>query len=177
MDYIDSYLQILQSTPSRISQIYESLSNSDMLEYKPAEDEFSFKDIVGHLIHGEEDDWIPRLNLIVAQQDEIPTFLPFDPFGGERLVEKYSLRELVNSFIRKRAESLDTLKHMAITGDMVEMQAIHPALGRVNLGWLLNCWVAHDLSHLNQINRVIVSKFSKVGPWKGYLRIIKDLNS
>ena len=170
------YTTILKSTPHRIGAIHSALKESDFLAYKPQEDQFSFLDIVGHLIHGEIDDWIPRIRLIVEQDLTLqpPTFVPFDRFAGERMVQELSSTELVELFLAKRNESIEMLLNFEIQSDQLSWKGIHPALGEVNLEWLLNTWVAHDLSHLNQINRVLVSQFSDVGPWKEYLRILNE---
>ncbi|MFZ7145895.1 MAG: DinB family protein, partial [Bacteroidota bacterium] len=52
-------------------------------------------------------------------------------------------------------------------------EGIHPKFGKVTLRNLLSTWVAHDLNHLSQINRVLANQYNKeVGPWSEYLRII-----
>ncbi len=171
------YLTILRSTPHRIGAIHSALKGSEFLTYRVEPDTFSFIDIMAHLIHGEVDDWIPRIQLILGQDpsaNDPPTFVPFDRFAGDRLIVENTIVELVDLFFVRRNQSMETLVNFGLEEHHLEWKGIHPSLGEVTLQWLLNTWVEHDLSHLNQINRVISTKFSDVGPWKEYLRILKE---
>ncbi|MHA2504629.1 MAG: DinB family protein, partial [Candidatus Kariarchaeaceae archaeon] len=97
-----------------------------------------------------------------------------DRFAGDRLIVENTIVELVDLFFVRRNQSMETLVNFGLEKHHLEWKGIHPSLGEVTLQWLLNTWVEHDLSHLNQINRVISTKFSDVGPWKEYLRILKE---
>src|SRR3979411_3272965 len=61
--------------------------------------------IVGHLIHGERADWIPRAQIILAQGAE-RRFSPYDRLAQFRESEGKSLVDLLDEFARLRAENL-----------------------------------------------------------------------
>jgi hypothetical protein len=44
----------------------------------------------------------------------------------------------------------------------------------VTLGQHLSTWVVHDLTHINQIVRVMAKQYGDaVGPWRAYLSVLK----
>src|SRR5512132_2783088 len=64
--------------------------------------------IVGHLIHGERDDWIPRARLIL-EQGANRRFTPYDRFAQFHESAGKSLAELLDELERLRAANLATL--------------------------------------------------------------------
>ena len=135
-------------------------------------DTWSPFDVIGHLIHGEKTDWIPRLQMIVAHGED-REFEPFDRFAQFRETAGRTLPELLDEFATRRAESLATLTAMQLTDADLARRGRHPALGAVTLGQLLSTWVAHDLDHVVQIARVLAYQYrDEVGPWRNYLRVI-----
>jgi ribosomal protein S18 acetylase RimI-like enzyme len=135
-------------------------------------DTWSPFDVLGHLIHGEKTDWIPRLQMIVAH-GESRAFEPFDRFAQFNESKGRTLAELLDEFGARRAESLSTLAAMQLTDADLDRRGRHPALGVVTLRQLLSTWVAHDLDHIVQIARVLAYQYrDDVGPWKNYLRVI-----
>jgi hypothetical protein len=128
--------------------------------------------IVGHLIHGERTDWIPRARLILAQGAN-RRFTPFDRFAQPHESESKTLDELLDEFARLRAESLSTLAGWTLTDAQLALDGEHPEFGAVSLRQLLSTWVAHDLGHLAQIARVMAKQYREaVGPWRAYLSIM-----
>jgi hypothetical protein len=135
-------------------------------------DTWSPYDIVGHLIHGERTDWVPRARLILARGPE-RRFEPFDRFAQLRAPRTVPLDALLDDFARLRAESLATLAGWRLTDDELALDGEHPELGRVTLRQLLATWVAHDLSHVSQTARVMARQYREaVGPWRAYLTIM-----
>lgn len=129
-------------------------------------------DVVGHLIHGEKTDWMPRLQLILAHGDK-RAFEPFDRFAQFEASAGRTLPQLLDEFAALRRENLATLAKLPLTDFDLERRGRHPALGAVTLGQLLSTWVAHDLDHIVQIARVLAHQYrDDVGPWREYLRII-----
>jgi len=129
-------------------------------------------DVVGHLIHGERTDWIPRVEHILRHGDAIP-FPAFDREAMFAASRSASLQELLETFGRLRAENLDRLVALALTAEDLARRGRHPALGEVTLGQHLATWVAHDLGHLGQVVLVMARQYSEaVGPWRAYLSIL-----
>ncbi len=128
--------------------------------------------IMGHLIHGEQTDWIPRARIILAQGTD-RRFAPYDRFAqfDERAGE--SLRDLLGEFAAVRAENLRILAGWQLTPRKLMLTGDHPAFGVVTLSQLLATWVAHDLGHLAQVARVMAKQYRDVvGPWRAYLSIM-----
>ena len=129
-------------------------------------------DVVGHLIFGEETDWVPRLRLILEHGPDRP-FTPFDRFGFRSRHGDPPLRERLDLFERLREENLRTLDGFRLSAADLDRPGRHPELGPVTLGQLLATWVAHDLNHLGQVVRVMAKRYgAEVGPWRAYLRIL-----
>ncbi len=129
-------------------------------------------DIVGHLIHGERTDWIPRAQLILAQGPE-RRFAPYDRFAQFRESEGKTLTDLLDEFARLRAVNMATLARWHLTDARLELEGQHPELGTVTLRQLLATWVAHDLGHVAQVARVMARQYrDAVGPWRAYLPVV-----
>ena len=131
-------------------------------------------DVVGHLIHGERTDWIPRARTILADGEARP-FDPFDRLAQFTESQGRTLDELLAEFAAAREENLNILRELKIGAAELEKTGQHPALGRVRLRELLATWVAHDLDHLGQIARTMAKQYvQEVGPWRAYLSILED---
>jgi hypothetical protein len=129
-------------------------------------------DVVGHLIHGERTDWIARARLILAQGPE-RRFAPYDRFAQFRESQGKTLADLLDEFAAARAENLGTLAGWRLTEAQLALEGEHPAFGAVTLRQLLATWVAHDLSHLAQVSRVMAKQYrDAVGPWRAYLPVM-----
>lgn len=128
--------------------------------------------MVGHLIHGERTDWMPRVEHILRQGTAVP-FTPFDREAMFTASAGLSLGELLDTFAQLREENVDRLVALELTSVDLTRRGRHPELGEVTLAQLLATWVAHDLSHVGQIVRVMGQQYSEaVGPWRVYLSVL-----
>ena len=128
--------------------------------------------IVGHMIHGERADWIPRAKLILAQGTD-RRFTPFDRFAQFRESEGKSLDELLAELARLRSENLSTLRDWNLREAQLRLEGEHPEFGAVTLRQLLSTWAAHDLGHIAQTARVMAKQYrDEVGPWRAYLPVM-----
>ena len=135
---------------------------------------FSPFDVVGHLIDGEETDWIPRARIILARGLSL-RFEPYDRFRHFARNADRSLTSLLDEFARLRAANLELLDTWKVTTRELELPGEHPSLGRVTLRQLLAAWVVHDLGHLAQVARVMAKQYrEEVGPWVPYLPVLTD---
>jgi hypothetical protein len=135
-------------------------------------DTWSPFDIVGHLIHGERTDWIPRAELLLQHGESRP-FTPFDRFAQFQDSRGKTLHQLLETFTELRAGNVARLESLGLTPDDFGRRGRHPELGVVTLGQLLATWVAHDLNHLGQIARVMAKRYADaVGPWRAYLPLL-----
>jgi len=130
-------------------------------------------DVVGHLIHGERTDWVPRIEHILRHGDAEP-FPAFDREAMFTASRGMSLGELLNTFEGARAESLDRLRTLGLSDADLARRGRHPEFGIVTMGQHLATWVAHDFSHVNQVVRTMARQYSDaVGPWRAYLSILR----
>jgi hypothetical protein len=127
--------------------------------------------VVGHLITGEQTDWIKRTRRIVEEGSSVP----FDRFERFAMLERDAgvhLDDLVEQFTALRAENLATLADLVTDADL-DRRGLHPSLGEVTLRELLATWAVHDLDHISQIHAGLAgSHDADVGPWKVYLGIL-----
>ena len=127
---------------------------------------------MGHLIHGERTDWIPRAQIILTQGPD-RRFTPFDRFAQLREGQGKPLGDLLDEFQRLRADNLTTLSGWRLTDAQLGLGGEHPEFGAVTLRQLLATWVAHDLGHVAQTTRVMAKQYREaVGPWRAYLPIL-----
>jgi hypothetical protein len=169
---LEQALEILENTPLVLSSLLGNLSE-EWTASAGNKDDWSPFDILGHYIHGEETDWIPRAEIIL-QQGANGTFEPFDRFAQFERSKGKTLDELLAEFAERRSESLATLRSWNLTEDQLRRQGAHPELGEVTLEQLLATWVVHDLTHIRQVVTFLAKKYgANVGAWKEYLSILK----
>ena len=138
---------------------------------------WTIREILVHLINGEQTDWIPRVRHILELGGRKP-FPPFDRTGGFADRRESAIDALIADFAAARQESLDALASLRLTTHDLEREGWHPEFGRVTLGQHLATWVAHDFTHLSQIVRVLASQYrDAVGPWATYLRVVRPIPS
>lgn len=161
---------ILERTPPTLAAMLRGL-DSAWTDATEGPETWSPYVIVGHLIHGERTDWIPRAQLILTRASR--RFAPYDRFAQFRESEGKSLAELLDEFARLRAENLATLAGWRLTDAELALNGEHPEFGTVSLRQLLATWVAHDLGHVAQTARVMAKQYREaVGPWRAYLPIL-----
>jgi DinB superfamily len=148
---------LLARTPAVLDALLRDLPEAWTLGNEGANTWSAF-DVVGHLIHGERTDWIPRARMIL-DFGETREFEPFDRWGQERESEGKSLGQLLDEFARLRAEGMGELRAMNLRPADLDRRGRHPALGAVTLSQLLATWAAHDLTHLHQISRVMAHQY------------------
>ena len=164
--------EILSRTPRTLRAVLEDLPEP-WLVADEGEGTFSPRDVLGHLIHGEKTDWVPRIKLILAS-GETQAFVPFDRFAFRDAIRGASTAALLADFEALRASNLVFLRSLSLTRDHLALRGKHPELGAVTLGQLLVTWAVHDLDHIAQVVRVMAKRCSEaVGPWKAYLGILK----
>ena len=166
-------IEILQRTPATLNSLLRDLSEQWLVQNE-GPDTWSPYDVMGHLIHGEETDWIPRAKMIL-EHGETRAFEPFDRVAMFEESKGKSIVELLDTFAQLRAENVRELQSMNLTSDLLDKRGRHPELGVVTLRQLLSTWVVHDLGHIRQIVRVMSKQYREaVGPWKAYLSILEE---
>lgn len=168
---LEQAMALLARTPATLDAMLRDLPD-DWSQANEGADTWSPFDVVGHLIHGEQTDWIARTRIIL-ERGESQAFEKFDRRAQFSASRGRSLHQLLDEFATQRAKNLLELKALALSDADLERRGRHPALGMVTLRQLLATWVAHDFDHIIQIARVLATQYSaEVGPWRAYLRVI-----
>jgi len=92
--------------------------------------------IIGHLIHGEKTDWLPRVIVILESGPDHP-FESFDGDAQFRDSKGKSISSLLDEFAERRSDNLVQLRALNLQPAQLELVGTHPALGRVRCG---NSW-------------------------------------
>jgi hypothetical protein len=168
---LDDAIALLTRTPATLDALLRGLPDW-WTAANEGPDTWSPFDVIGHLIHGEETDWIPRVKIILAH-GESRTFEKFNREAQFEGSQPRSLERRLDEFAALRRNNLRELAALKLTAADLDRTGRHPAFGVVTLRQLLATWVAHDLDHVMQISRVLGRQYAgDVGPWQAYLRVI-----
>lgn len=162
---------LLVKTPDILQKLLTGLPE-EWITANEGPDTWSPFDVVGHLVHGERTDWIPRIMIIMNDSDQ-KTFAPFDRFAQFEESKGKSIDQLLEEFAYLRDQNLHRLRAFQLDKTDLDRTGIHPSLGQVTLRQVIATWVAHDLGHLVQISRVMAKQYKdEIGPWTKYLSVI-----
>ncbi len=165
-------IEILERTPDVLITMLQNIS-PDWTSNNEGGETWSAYDIIGHLIHGEKTDWIPKMEIILSDKQD-KKFELFDRFEQFEESKGKSLTQLLDEFKSLRQKNIEFLRSKKLTDKDLEEIGIHPAFGEITLSQLLSTWTVHDLNHIAQISRVMAKLFKPdVGPWLEYLRILQ----
>ncbi len=169
---LEKSIEILERTPDVLEAMLQGISTA-WTSPNEGGDSWSAYDIVGHLIHGERTDWMPRAERILSEGTD-KTFAPFDRFAQFEESRGKTLTQLLDEFRKLRKKNLGLLSSKKLTDDHLQETGMHPVFGEVTLSQLLATWVVHDLNHMAQISRVMAKQYKEaVGPWIQYLSILQ----
>ncbi len=169
---IDKALEILERTPIALEHLLNGLSE-DWTMSNEGEDTWRVYDVIGHLVHGDQTDYIGRTELILSEKTD-KQFTPFNRFAQFENSKGKTLPQLLNEFKEIRMQNVHKLRSFKITETDLAKTGVHPAFGEVTLSQLLSTWVVHDLDHLAQVARIMAKQYKEAtGPWIEYLKILR----
>jgi len=165
---------VLERTPATFAALLEGVPDA-WTKGNEGPGTWSVNEVLAHLIHAERADWIPRVRHLLERGEREP-FPPFDRTYSLAESRARRLTDLVAELALRRRESLAALDALGLTTDDLARVGRHPEFGRVTLAQHLATWVAHDLTHLSQIVRVMAVQYREaVGPWSAYLRVVRPV--
>jgi hypothetical protein len=168
---MDQALEVLTQTPAVMSALLKG-NSAAWLNAKKTPESFSPLDVLGHLMHAEMTDWIPRVRILLEHRDT-KAFEPFDRFAFKALIDGKPVDQLLGEFAQLRQQSLETLHDLGVGEAQLDLPGKHPELGSVTLRNLLATWVLHDLGHIAQVVKTMANEYrDAVGPWRAYLTIL-----
>lgn len=166
-------IEILERTPQTLRQLLSGLSDEWIFTNEGGETWSPF-DVMGHLIHGDQTDWMRRADIILSDADD-KTFEVFDRFAQFEASKGKTMEQLLQEFAEVRQQNVEKLKAYNITDEDLKRTGAHPAFGEVTLSQLLSTWTVHDLDHIAQVVRVMAKQYTtEVGPWIAYLKVLKQ---
>ena len=169
---LDHSISILANTPQVLRTLLQALP-SEWITANEGGQTWSPFDVVGHLIHGERTDWIPRLKIIL-ECEETQEFRPFDRFAQFDASKGKRIEELLDAFEVVRSGNIEVLQGMRLNIEDLAKRGKHPELGIVTVEELIATWVVHDLDHIVQVTRTMAKQYGEaVGPWQAYLSVLK----
>ena len=168
---IQKSIEILERTPAVLKGLLAGLSEEWIINNE-GPDTFSPFDVIGHLIHGEKTDWVPRTKIILESGLSKP-FATWDRFAQFEESKGKNLQQLLDEFEILRKDNARWLQSQNIKESDLDKKGMHPQLGEVTLRNLLSTWVVHDLTHIAQITRVMAKQYKEeMGPWPEFFRIL-----
>jgi hypothetical protein len=168
---LNQTIRLLSRTPAALNALLRDLPEEWTLRNE-GEGTWTVFDVVGHLVHADHTDWMPRVKTILEFGEE-KSFEPFDRLGQREECAGKSLAALLDEFLLVRAKRLDELQALNLREEDLSKRGLHPSLGVVTLSELLATWAAHDMTHLHQIARVMAHQYREdVGPWSTYLGVL-----
>jgi hypothetical protein len=176
MQNLDLTTSLLSRTPAALNALLRDLPDAWTMSNEGTanggENTWSPYDVVGHLIHGELADWMPRVRRILEFGESRP-FDAFDRWAQARESQGKTLSQLLDEFASLRSKNLADLRAMNLNAEDLARRGRHPSLGACTLSELLATWAAHDLTHLHQISRTMAHQYREaVGPWSAYLGVM-----
>lgn len=170
---LDLSIAVLERTPSVVRAFLDGLDEA-WTGGNEGPATFSAFDVLGHLIDGEETDWIPRAKIILARGPD-PAFEPYDRYRHRARNADRELPSLLDEFAALRAANIGLLRSWQLTPADLDLPGRHPSLGHVTLRQLLASWVVHDLGHIAQVARVMAKQYrSEVGSWLPFMPVLTD---
>jgi DinB superfamily len=164
-------LEILERTPSVLNALLSGIDD-DWILNNEGPDTFSPYDVVGHLIHGEKEDWVKRIKIIL-DYGTAKNFETFDRFAMFDESKGKTMQQLLDKFGERRKQNINWFKSLELEERDYDKKGLHPKLGEVTMRNLLATWVVHDLTHIAQISRVMAKQYKgEIGPWVEFFRIL-----
>ena len=170
---LEDSIELLRKTPHVLHLLLSGLPD-EWIHNNEGGDSWSPYSICGHLLYGEQTDWIIRCKIILDSGvgrtfDEFDRTAQFEKFKG------WSISRILDEFEIKRAENLHELTTWDLSPKDLKLKGLHPDLGEVTMAQLLATWTAHDLAHINQITRVMAKQYTnETGPWKSYFKLLNN---
>lgn len=174
MDFkLDLSAEVLRRTPATLQSLLDGIAEP-WVRGTEGPETFTPFDVVGHLIDGEETDWMPRARIILGKGGD-KRFAVYDRFRHRARNAGRTLSSLLSEFTQLRAANLEVLTSWKLTETSLDLTGVHPTFGPVTLRQLLAAWVVHDLGHIAQVSRVMAKQYrDAVGPWVPFMPVLTD---
>src|SRR5262245_436555 len=126
---MEEAVAILARTPRTLDDLLRGLPEG-WIAANEGEETWSPFDVMGHLIHGERTDWIPRA-LIILEHGDTRAFDRFDRFAQFADSSGRTLAGLLDEFATLRQANLRELESLRLSREDLDRRGRHPELGIV----------------------------------------------
>lgn len=169
-DFLAETTNLLERTPKVLRALLGGID--DAWTHTPdVEGGWRPRDVVGHLISAELDNYLERAQRILEHGTSMP-FENFNRFAHVKRDAEATLDQLLDRFEQLRGDNLAHLVELVSEADLGR-RGMHPVLGEVTLQQLVATWSVHDLDHTAQVYAAMAgSHDADVGPWKTNLGIL-----
>jgi hypothetical protein len=142
----------LAATPEILRDLMANVSDEEAVA-RPDPARWSIAEVLEHLSHIEGNMFRARLDLLV--ENENPTVEPYDQeeLAAEGIYSGRDPEESFAHFEEQREANIEFLS--GLSADAARRTGTHPIAGSFNVEELLNCWAAHDLSHIRQVAELV----------------------
>ena len=148
----------LQQTHPSLLRLTATLSDR-ALDFRPAPDDWSMREILAHLVDDEM--YVMRTRLERIIKEDRPSLAPHDEkkWYASRNTTRDQLTELLSDFALQRAASLGMIS-MLREADWAR-EGYQPEYGVFTAEKWLTQWAAHDTTHLRQIENLLAAQLAK----------------
>lgn len=165
-------IELLSRTP-QVLQVQLTGLSDEWINSNEGPGTWSPIEIIGHLIVNEETNFLTR-TLLILSDEEYKILAPIDMTVHIEKVRGRNIMHLLSEFSELRRKNIETLKALNLSSKDLQRTAIHPKVGIICLSNVLSIWVAHDLTHLGQVTRVMAKQYRhEVGPFIEFLTRLK----
>jgi hypothetical protein len=170
---LNKSISLLERTPRVLESMLSGLG-TEWTDATEGADTWSPFNVLGHLIDGEETDWMGRTRIILGNAPASERrFVPFEMTRHLTATKGRTMQELLARFAQLRGQNIAELRSLNLKPADLERTGVHPKFGTVTLSQMLATWTVHDLAHIAQISRVMANQYKEaVGPWREYLGIL-----
>lgn len=163
-------IELLERTPRTLEYFLVGIS-TQWMSSNEGDGTWNISEVIEHLIEGEKNNWLPRLEFILREGESKP-FPEFNRFSHLEFTCR-PIEQALSEFKTIREQNLKELRLLIKNDTQLETLGFHPALGTIKIRELLSTWTVHDLTHISQIARIMAERYRKdVGPWVEYLGIL-----
>lgn len=146
LDLVEAVKALQRETAEEVEGLSE-----EVLQFRPAEGEWSIKEVCGHLLDNDQV-WHQRLQMTATQESPFLASFDQEALVHERNYQEQDIRTILDRLSEVRARTTELLADLAQWN--WARPAYHWERGRMSIRQMVELEIAHDQEHLEQIRRL-----------------------
>ena len=146
LDLVEAVKALQRQTAEEVEELSE-----EVLRFRPAEGEWSIKEVCGHLLDNDEV-WHQRLQMATMQENPFLASFDQEALVRERNYQEQDIRTILARLSDVRERTTDLLAGLAQW--KWARPAYHWEFGRLSIRQMVEFEIGHDREHLEQIQRL-----------------------